>query len=200
MNETSDSPQIPSTGTGPDYTWPFGTRHKRTRRLIGALIILLFLMPILFLCFEGEPAAAIWHLRNGKSFEYEGVRFKIPASQYVNCWSPHGCTVLQTMGYLRFRIVRPKPSSVMFSSSSSADQSQARNFGQLRANAMHWPLVAERSVAMAGDQVRCLDYLQTDGRTHTINCYSNATPIHITYIGSGDSVFLYELLSTASRR
>jgi len=55
-------------------------------------------------------------------------------------------------------------------------------------------------VAMAGDQVRCLDYLQTDGRTHTINCYSNATPIHITYIGSGDSVFLYELLSTASRR
>lgn len=62
-----------------DYSWPFGKRHRRSRRLIVALLLLI---PVWF-GFEGEMRAAWWHVRHGFHYDFHGYSYYVPPDAYV---------------------------------------------------------------------------------------------------------------------
>ena len=199
MNEIAEPDANSVAEPQSDYSWPFGAEHKRSRRIAGLLLLVVLVSPVVWLGFGGELAAGMWHLRHGNHFDFEGVRFAIPADRFVRCWSPRGCTVLRAIGYLRFRLQHPALQYVMFTTASSTGQAPARTIDEMRANAMRWRRIEERSLTMAGGEVHCLEYLQADQHTHTINCYSSDTPVHVTFMGSGDTAFFYQMLSSAAK-
>lgn len=184
---------------GLDYSWPFGKAHKRSRRIIGAALLLLIISISVFFLFNGELRAFAWHLRHGNTYAYSDVVFPVQRSEFVECPIRSLCLLVQGQGILRQRLFRLPPRWILIRTDSRKyDQ---RELNAKRAAVLKWSLVRESEVDMAGYPMQCQEYSLGPDRFHTVNCFSKATPILVNFTGlPGDVPAFHQFLSSSVRK
>lgn len=185
----------------PDYSWPFGAKHKRSRRIIGLAILLVLILPVIWFGFGPEITAIRWHWKYGDTFAYEGVLLQIPKDHYVQCWTGQACNVIYAVGYFRWRTSKPPFHGINLNYATGVGQEKLRTMDRMRAKQFHWIQLGERRISLAGSEMICTEYTTERSRNlRRIPCYGSGTSIVASYFGADDPEKFYTLLSTAQKQ
>ncbi len=184
-----------------DFTWPFGKQHRRSRRIIGLVLFVAVLIPVVWIGFGPEIHSAWWHLRNGDRFAFANVQFTVPSDRYVRCWGPAQCVLMRDYGLVRWKMGRVGLSWISFTSVTPEGRRVQEELNSKRAKLLQWQLLGETIVPLAGTPMRCQEYLQPNGYYHTIVCFSESSPVMLTFMGSQQNkTDLDALMQTATPR
>lgn len=196
MQSAVEQPADASDNLG--YTWPFGAKHKRSRRIIGLLILVAVIIPVIWFGFAQEIVAIYWHWKHGDTFAYDGVVFQIPKDHYVQCWAGKACNVIYAVGYFRWRTSKPPFHWINLNYMTGVGQEKLRAMDRMRSDRFHWVTLRERRINVAGSEMICTEYL--DRHFRRIPCYGSGTSIVATYVGDDDPEKFYTLLATARKQ
>ncbi len=195
------APGAVSDAAADDFSWPFGKRHKRSRMVITLILLAIVLVPFVWIGFGGEIRCAWWHLRHGNTFAFGNIQFKVPSDRYVRCWGPAQCVLMRDYGLVRWKMHPTGLSWISFTALSPESQKMQQELNSKRAKLLQWQLLGEQKVAMPGAEMRCQEYLQPNEVYHTVLCFSEKTPVMLTFMGTqAQKSDLYALMQTATPR
>jgi hypothetical protein len=151
----------------PNNTWRFGRRNRWSSRIFVAIILL----ALIATGFRPELVALAWHVRHGHTYDFHGVRFRVPRMAYVIQSTPDQATIvfgrgivrsMQHPGWTTFRLLYVSPQQLAHRDSLLSPRKGAA-MQQL-------PFVRERQTAMVGAMLICDEYNEAVRNQHVIYC------------------------------
>jgi hypothetical protein len=169
QNSSSDQAVSPPE-QAPDYTWPFGKKHKISRRLAASGILIALVLSLVWYWFDGEIRCAWWHLWHHRGVQYGGVVFAVPADRYPRLWFST-LEIHSNLGRFRMRRIRADYGFSIRMDKTGNLQLALEN-ERRRAAIFKSPIVAERQVIMAGEPLTCAEHSTASGNDWTwIACF-----------------------------
>lgn len=179
-----------------DYTWPFGKKHRWSRRIFVLIVVLVLIAT----GFRPELVAVSWHVRHGHTYDFHGVRFRVPLLAYVIQPSPDQAAVIfgrgvvrsfENAGWTTFRLLYVSPQQLAHRDSALSPRKVAA-MQQL-------PLVAERQTAMLGAMLICDEYNKGLHGQHVIYCERSSPGPQPQFSGAPERVpEFYRFINSAS--
>jgi hypothetical protein len=186
----------PVKSSEPDYTWPFGRKHRWSRRIFVLVVIFVLVAT----GFRPEVVAIAWHVRHGHTYDFHGVRFRVPRLAYVIQPSPDQATLvfgrgvlrsLQAPGWTTFQLLYVSPQQLAHRESALSPRKVAA-MQQL-------PVVGERRTAIVGAMLICNEYNEPLRNSHVIYCERTSPGPQPQFQGSPEKVpEFYKFINSAA--
>ncbi|HEX8926020.1 MAG TPA: hypothetical protein VF786_09525 [Terriglobales bacterium] len=179
-----------------DYTWPFGRKHRWSRRVF----VLVVLLVLLATGFRPELVAIAWHVRHGHTYDFHGVRFRVPRLAYVLQPAPDQATVVFGRGIVRSL---RQPEWTMFNLQYVSPQQLANRGSALSprkiAAMQGLQPVSVRRTAIVGAMLLCDEYNESVRNSHVIYCERTSPGPQPQFSGSPERVpEFYKFINSAA--
>jgi hypothetical protein len=175
------------------HSFPFGHRFRWLRRIIMLVLLLAFCVG----GFAPELGTVIWHLRNGSTADFAGMRLRVPFWSYAIV-QPRTCTIILPAGIVR-GLLGAHYHHASFRIESTTAPDALRRLLEARVARGEMRRAGNRRTALLGAMMVCSQYDTPDGRGVTIECLRGSEGPAPYYSGpAGSEQQFYNLLASAT--